>query len=75
MRYRVIKSQANQAILAYLGLPFSETADAIVFEGDIRRDLARIADAIRILGYARDDADAVSLAKSFFLNPVEVAKE
>jgi len=69
-RYMILRSQANEIILSSLGLPYEVSGNAIIFEGDIKRDLLRIASTLKGLGYARDDADALSLAKSFFINPL-----
>jgi hypothetical protein len=71
VKYAILPSSANEAILSYLGVPYEKTPTAIVFDGDIERDLRRIAHAIVALGYAHDDAYALQLASSFFLNCLE----
>ena len=71
-KYAIFNSPANRNILSYLGIPYEECGDTIVFEGDPEKDLRRIADAIIALGYAPpfNPAYALSLAGSFFLNRV-----
>jgi hypothetical protein len=69
-KYVVLKSPANEIILSALGLPYEVKTNAIIFEGDVERDLWRLASMLHSLGYARSEADAISLAKSFFINPL-----
>jgi hypothetical protein len=69
-KYRILKSPANEAILTYLGLRYEKTPNAIIFEGDMERDLWRIVSALIALGYAHNEAYAFNLARSFFINPV-----
>jgi hypothetical protein len=69
-RYVILKSPANEIILSALGLWYEVTPNAIIFEGDVERDLWRLASMLHSLGYARSEADAISLAKSFFINPL-----
>lgn len=74
MKYAVLPSSANEMILSYLAIPYEKTSTAIFFDGDIERDLQRIAHAIVVFGYAHDDAYALQLAASFFLNPIKEVK-
>jgi hypothetical protein len=70
MKWKILKSPANLTILDYLCLRYEETPTGIIFEGDRERELPRIASALRLLGYARDQYEAHRLAASFFINPV-----
>jgi hypothetical protein len=69
-RYAILPSTCNEVLLSYLGIPYEKASHAIYFEADVERDLHRIARAIIVLGYAHNDAQALALAASFFLNEV-----
>ena len=69
MKFAVINSPANKLVLSYLGLRFSVQGPSLVFEAD-PSDLARIARALRELGYARDEGEAYRLASTFFIAEV-----
>jgi hypothetical protein len=69
-KYAILNTIHNEILLSYLGIPYEKTPSGVVFDGDIERDLRRLASAIRALGYAHDDVQALRLAASFFLNEV-----
>jgi hypothetical protein len=71
VKYVVLPSIRNEILFNYLGIPYEKVSGGIVFDGDIERDLRRLASAIRALGYAHDDAQALAFATSFFLNEVK----
>jgi hypothetical protein len=71
VKYVVLPSVHNEILFNYLGIPYEKMPSGIVFDGDVERDLRRLASAIRALGYAHDDAQALALAASFFLNEVK----
>jgi hypothetical protein len=70
MRYRVLLSDANARIFAYLNLKHWREGNSLVFDGDPQEDLGRIAQALIRLGYARDDFEAHRVAFTFFVNEV-----
>jgi hypothetical protein len=70
MKWRILKSPANELVLMHLGLRYEVTPAGIIFEGDPENDLEKIALALRWLSLAHNWDEAYRIAASFFLNPV-----
>ena len=67
--FAIIDSTANRIIINTLKFPHKTGGGLIIFKADYD-DLKKIANTLKTLGYAQNDTEALTLAKTFFTNLV-----